>query len=121
MVLRERGWDIGCDYSAGSDMSARERLGVPADTGFVVEVDGVSCQAYDGDTLAAVMVRAGVMAWRTTRRTGAPRGLFCGIGACQDCMVTVGPVASVRACMDAARPGDVVTTQEGTGRADLEV
>lgn len=101
-------------------MTAHERLGAAPDPGFLVYVDGTPCQAYDGDTLAAVMIRAGRTSWRTTRRTGEPRGMFCGIGACQDCLVTVGAVVSVRACLDLARPGDVVTTQEGCGRADLD-
>ncbi|HEY7857391.1 MAG TPA: (2Fe-2S)-binding protein [Candidatus Nanopelagicales bacterium] len=102
-------------------MSAREILGVAPDPGFFVTVDGTRCQAYDGDTLAAVMVRAGLTSWRTTRREVAPRGLLCGIGACQDCLVTVGGVTSVRACLDVALPEDVITTQEGSGRGDLEV
>jgi hypothetical protein len=101
-------------------MSAREVLGAGPESGFVVSVDGVEVPAYVGDTLAAVMVRAGRSSWRTTRRGGQARGLFCGIGACQDCLVTVGEVVSVRACLDQARPGDVVTTQRGTGRGDLD-
>jgi predicted molibdopterin-dependent oxidoreductase YjgC len=102
-------------------MSARELLGAAPEAGFVVTVDGAGCRAYAGDTLAAVMVRAGLTSWRATRRDGAPRGLFCGIGACQDCLVTVGGVASVRACLDVVLPGDVVTTQKDPGRGDLEV
>ena len=102
-------------------MTPREALGAAPDDGFLVSVDEVPCQAYDGDTLAAVMVRAGLTSWRSTSHAGDPRGLFCGIGVCQDCLVTVGGVASVRACLDLARPGDVITTQEGSGRDDLEV
>ncbi len=102
-------------------MSAGELIGAAAGVGFQVAVDGVECQAYDGDSLAAVMVRAGRLSWRTTRDGARPRGLFCGIGVCQDCLVVVNDVASVRACLDPARPGDRVVTQEGSGRADLEV
>lgn len=101
-------------------MTARETLGATPGDGFWVSVGGVSCQAYDGDTLAAVMIRAGRTSWRSTRHGAAPRGLFCGIGVCQDCLVTVGGVTSVRACLDLARPGDVITTQEGSGRDDLD-
>ncbi|MGA4900742.1 2Fe-2S iron-sulfur cluster-binding protein [Streptomyces griseoincarnatus] len=32
---------------------------------------------------------AGVTSWRTTRDGGRPRGVFCGIGVCFDCLVTV--------------------------------
>jgi predicted molibdopterin-dependent oxidoreductase YjgC len=100
-------------------MDPREVIGAAQASGFQVVVDGVSCAAYEGDSLAAVLVRAGRRSWRVTRRTGQLRGLYCGIGACQDCLVTVNGVASVRACLDLARAGDVVSTQEGSGRGDL--
>ena len=102
-------------------MSASELIGAGTGSGFLVAVDGVECQAYEGDSLAAVMVRAGRLSWRTTRGDARPRGLFCGIGACHDCLVVVNGVASVRACLDPARPGDRVETQEGSGRGDLGV
>jgi hypothetical protein len=61
-----------------------------------------------GQTIAAVLIAAGVRSWRTTRIDGRPRGLFCGIGVCFDCLVTVNGVPSVRACIAEARPGDVI-------------
>jgi len=63
-----------------------------------------------GQTVAAVLLAAGVRAWRTTRMDGRPRGIFCGIGACFDCLVTVNGVPSVRACIAEARPGDVISS-----------
>ena len=41
------------------------------------------------------------------------RGLFCGIGACQDCLVTVDGVDGVRACVAPATPGTAITTDGG--------
>jgi hypothetical protein len=41
--------------------------------------------------------------------------VFCGIGVCFDCLVTVNGQPSVRACLAEARPGDRVETQQGTG------
>ncbi len=40
-----------------------------------------------------------------TRRAGAPRGIFCGIGVCFDCLVTVDDVANERACLRPATAG----------------
>lgn len=100
-------------------MTARDAIGASAAAAFEITVDGDVVQAYPDDSLAAAMIRAGRTSWRTTRFAAAPRGLFCGIGACYDCLVTVNGVVSVRACLDPARPGDVVTSQEGAGRADL--
>jgi aerobic-type carbon monoxide dehydrogenase small subunit (CoxS/CutS family) len=79
--------------------------------------DGRPLPVAPGQSIAAVLLAAGVRSWRTTRVTGRPRGLFCGIGACFDCLVTVNGTPSVRACLTEARPGDVVGTQEGDGRA----
>nr|WP_276514252.1 2Fe-2S iron-sulfur cluster-binding protein [Actinomadura citrea] len=48
--------------------------------------------------------------------SGAPRGVFCGIGACFDCLLTVNGVRDVRACRRRARDGDVVATQSRDAR-----
>lgn len=81
-------------------------------TGFTVVVDGTPLPAEDGDTVASVLMREGQVAWRRTRHDDRPRGLFCGMGACQDCLVTVDGVAGVRACLAPAEPGMTVTTSE---------
>ncbi|MFF9011505.1 (2Fe-2S)-binding protein [Streptomyces sp. NPDC014870] len=83
--------------------------------------DGRPMTALPGQSLAAALWAAGVLAWRTTRVGGAPRGAFCGIGQCFDCLVTVNGRPGRRACLVPAAPGDVVTTQEGHGRADLDL
>ena len=79
---------------------------------FLVRVDGRDVDAREGDTVASMLVRDGLVAWRRTRVDGAPRGLFCGIGACQDCLVTVDGVAGVRACLAPAVPGCSITTSD---------
>jgi hypothetical protein len=61
-----------------------------------------------GQTVAAVLIAAGFRSWRTTHVDGRPRGLFCGIGVCFDCLVTVNGGPSLRACLTEARPGDVI-------------
>lgn len=75
-----------------------------------VTFDDRSLPMTPGQTIAAVLFAAGVRAWRTTRVDGRPRGIFCGIGACFDCLVTVNGVSSVRACITEARPGDVISS-----------
>ncbi|MFE2263859.1 (2Fe-2S)-binding protein [Streptomyces griseosporeus] len=77
--------------------------------------DGRTLTALPGQTLAAALWAAGIMSWRTTRGGGAPRGVFCGIGVCHDCLATVNGRPNQRACLVAVQPGDVVTVQEGTG------
>ncbi|MFJ1866212.1 (2Fe-2S)-binding protein [Streptomyces sp. NPDC101733] len=94
--------------------------GSPAAT-YPITFDGRELPAQEGQSVAAVLWAAGILAWRTTREGGAPRGVFCGIGACHDCLVTVNGHPGRRACLVPARPGDTVTTQEGTGHDDLAV
>lgn len=77
---------------------------------FDITVDGRAVPAVPGQSIAAAMHAAGIRSWRTTRFGGRPRGLFCGIGVCFDCLVTVNGVPSLRACVVEARPGDEVTT-----------
>ncbi|MFI0806534.1 (2Fe-2S)-binding protein [Streptomyces echinatus] len=83
-----------------------------------VTFDGRPLAALPGQTVAAALWAAGVTAWRSTRGTGRPRGVFCGIGVCFDCLVTVNGRPNQRACLVPVRPGDVIRTQEGTGRDD---
>lgn len=59
---------------------------------------------------AAVMVLSGGPRLRKTARTREPRGIFCGMGVCFDCLVTIdGKVA--RACMTRVRDGMEVETE----------
>ncbi|MGW4642005.1 (2Fe-2S)-binding protein [Sphaerisporangium sp. NPDC004334] len=78
--------------------------------GFAITVDGRPVMAVPGQTVGAVLYANGVRSWRTTRLGGRSRGLFCGIGVCFDCLVTVNGEPSLRACQTEARPGDEVRT-----------
>jgi D-hydroxyproline dehydrogenase subunit gamma len=75
-----------------------------------ITVDGEPVDGIAGQTIAGVLLAADRPAWRRGR-SGAPRGVFCGIGVCFDCLVTVGDERDVRACRRRVRDGDVVTTQ----------
>jgi predicted molibdopterin-dependent oxidoreductase YjgC len=82
---------------------------------FTFRLDGRAVTASPGQTVAAALWAAGIRSWRTTRVAGAPRGLFCGIGACFDCLVTIDGERNQRACLVPARPGLAVTTQAEVG------
>ncbi|MEV7542254.1 (2Fe-2S)-binding protein [Streptomyces sp. NPDC089915] len=99
--------------------SPRELVGGGPAAVYPIGFDGRELPAQEGQSIAAVLWAAGILSWRTTREGGAPRGAFCGIGSCYDCLVTVNGRPNQRACLVPARPGDTVTTQEGTGHADL--
>ncbi|GGV45256.1 hypothetical protein GCM10010277_36000 [Streptomyces longisporoflavus] len=80
-----------------------------------VTFDGREIPALPGQTVAAALWTAGVVSWRTTRHRGEPRGVFCGIGVCFDCLVEVNGRINQRACLVPAAPGDEIRTQDGDG------
>jgi len=79
-------------------------------------VDGRPLAAHDGESVAAALLASGLRFTRWTARTGEPRGYFCGMGICQDCLVTVDGSPNVRACMTPVREGLRVETQRGLGQ-----
>jgi predicted molibdopterin-dependent oxidoreductase YjgC len=70
--------------------------------------EGGPVRAYPGETIATALLAAGTRALRRTRVAATPRGLFCAIGACHDCLVTVDGEGPVRACMTPAADGQRV-------------
>jgi predicted molibdopterin-dependent oxidoreductase YjgC len=79
--------------------------------------DGRELRFQPGQSVGAALVAAGVRSWRTTRLQGRPRGIFCGIGVCFDCLLTVDGRPNVRACLVTAREDMDVRSQDGGGRA----
>ena len=77
--------------------------------------EGRAVRAVRGQTIAAVLMQRGELAWRTTRFGGRPRGIYCGMGVCFDCLITLNGEPNVRACLIDVEPGDDVRSQEGTG------
>jgi len=71
---------------------------------FDIEVDGRLVRVESGQTVAAALIGAGITVFRHTP-AGAPRGVFCGMGVCFDCLVTVDGLADQRACVTPVRPG----------------
>ncbi len=75
------------------------------------QFDGQACHAAPGDSIAAALAVAGhsTLGWR---RNGTPRGVFCGMGVCHDCLVTVDGQRGARACMTTVRPGMMVERED---------
>jgi predicted molibdopterin-dependent oxidoreductase YjgC len=75
-----------------------------------VTVDGESVQAYPGEVVATVLLAMGRLTFRHTDRGYSPRGVFCGMGVCFDCLVTIDGQPNVRACLTLVQAGMVVET-----------
>jgi predicted molibdopterin-dependent oxidoreductase YjgC len=88
------------------------RIGAETQRGqqVTISVDGVPVKAYLGETIAGALLANGQRAWRHTEG-GETRGLFCGMGICFDCLVTVDGEPHVRACITPVVEGMVVETE----------
>ena len=95
-------------------MGARLPLhrGLERGRAITLTLDGRDVTAYEGESVAAVLLAEGEVATRYTR-SGAPRGVYCGMGVCFDCLVVVDGVANTRACVTSAREGMDVRRQAG--------
>jgi hypothetical protein len=82
------------------------RIGEPGSRGpsFVVYFEGQAIPAFAGESVAVALLAAGVRRLRSSPRDGAPRGLACGIGICQECVVVV-EGKTVPSCLLPAREG----------------
>ena len=75
-----------------------------------LQLDGKPLPARRGQTVAAAMLAAGQRVLRHTRHAGKPRGLFCAMGVCFDCVMTIDGKAGVRACMTKVEDGMQVSS-----------
>jgi predicted molibdopterin-dependent oxidoreductase YjgC len=74
-----------------------------------IEVDGSAVGVYRGETVATALLASGRRAFRRTA-TGSPRGPFCNMGICFDCVVVAAGLGRVRACLTPIEPGMVIRT-----------
>ena len=81
-----------------------------------ITIDGKPYEAIEGEMIAAVMMANRLMVHRHTAKRGEPRGVYCGIGQCTDCVMTVNGVPNVRTCITPVEDGMRVETQEGHGK-----
>jgi len=80
-----------------------------------IEVDGEVIQAIPGEPIAAALLAAGKSVLRYTRKLHEPRGVFCAIGRCTDCMMIVNGMPNVRTCVTPVEAGMKIQTQHGLG------
>ncbi len=94
----------------GSDALRIPRAGIEqARAPVEILLDGQPTPALEGETVAAALTAAGRIALRRTEHD-EPRGLYCGMGACFECRVTIDGVPGQRACLATVKPGMRVAT-----------
>ena len=89
------------------------------ETNCTIWVDSRPVAAIEGEPVLAAMLAAGIAVTRRTDKLRSPRGLFCGIGLCTDCMVTIDGTPNVRACTTLVADGMKISSDAGVsaGRA----
>jgi hypothetical protein len=85
-------------------------------------LDGAPMTALAGDSVAAALLAAGIATCRTTPAQGTPRGPYCLMGVCFECLVVIDGVGNRQGCLVAVAEGMRVETQRGaravaTGRS----
>ena len=90
------------------------RLSASRDQPICFRFDGAEILGRQGDTVAAALLAAGKTALRTTALSGSPRGPFCMMGVCFDCLVTIDGAPNRQACLTPITEGMDVVPQAGS-------
>jgi aerobic-type carbon monoxide dehydrogenase small subunit (CoxS/CutS family) len=70
-----------------------------------IYVNGAPLVVQAGRSIGAALLATCGPALRVTGRQGAPRGMYCGMGICFDCLITIDGRPGQRACMVPVRAG----------------
>lgn len=81
--------------------------------------DGKKMKGYEGEPIAVALKANDVMIHRYTKKEHKPRGLFCAIGRCTDCVMVVDGKPNVRTCVTLLKEGMDVRTQDGVVAAGI--
>lgn len=70
--------------------------------------DNKTYNGFEGDTIASALLAHGIRTLRVHEESGTPRGVYCNIGHCFECRVTVNDERGVRACLQPIEDGMIV-------------
>lgn len=79
--------------------------------------EGMPVAAQDGDSVAAALLAAGIVDFRTTPSGASPRGPYCLMGACFDCLVEIDGAPNRQACQVPVVAGMQVRRMRGSRSA----
>jgi predicted molibdopterin-dependent oxidoreductase YjgC len=78
-------------------------------------VDGKKIKACEGEMISAALMASGIHTFRYTSKKKEPRGVFCAIGRCTDCVMEVNGQPNVRTCVTQVEDNMIINTQNGLG------
>ena len=76
-------------------------------------VDGKPCEVDGTASVAAALLGLGMTAVRRSVVANQPRGPYCLMGICFECLVTIDGVQNRQACMVPVREGMTIMSQSG--------
>ncbi|WP_371378392.1 (2Fe-2S)-binding protein [Sporomusa aerivorans] len=75
--------------------------------------EGIRLSAREGQTVASALMAHGFYAFGHSRNLSQARGLYCGNGRCQSCLVTIDGIEHVKSCSTLVREGMMITKYAG--------
>ena len=84
----------------------------------MIYFEGKPIEAYEGESVAAALIAAGIYVFRYSPRHKRARGLFCAIGKCSSCLMEIDGKPNQMACMVRVHDGMRVRRQKGKGVLD---
>jgi hypothetical protein len=89
--------------------SSRINAGLTRGAAVIFYVDGKPVAGYKGETIAAALINEGILTSRTIDQN--PLGVYCNMGICYSCAMTVNGIANVRICKTSVSEGCKVESQ----------
>jgi predicted molibdopterin-dependent oxidoreductase YjgC len=77
-----------------------------------VTIDGRKVHAYEGELVSTVLQAEGISTFARKHTTGKPSGVYCGMGVCYECLVTVNGTPNTRACQTFVTDQMVIETAD---------
>ena len=87
--------------------------GPPKGSPVTIYFEGREFRAREGQTVAAALMANGIYKLGQSRNLSQARGLYCGSGRCQSCLMTIDGVEHVRSCITIVRDGMVIKQSIG--------
>jgi len=81
-----------------------------------INVNGSYMYAFSGETVAAALCAAGMLTFSHSPKRGEPRGMYCGMGVCFSCRMTINGVPNTLACQTIVEKGMRIKLQKGHGK-----
>jgi hypothetical protein len=82
-----------------------------------IEFNGRPLAVPGQGSVAAALLAAGALRFRSTPVSGAPRAPYCMMGVCFECLLEIDGVANRQACLVTIQPGMKIRSQEGARHA----